>query len=85
MGAGLIAPAVIAAALVIRTAIAELRVPGSARTAWAFTRDPAAAATAAVVLGVVTVTGGGWDAAAWGLLAGALTGHLTHEARIRDR
>ncbi|MEV8293201.1 hypothetical protein ACFVLG_11560 [Streptomyces rochei] len=85
MDAGLIAPAVIGAALVIRTAIAELRAPGSARAAWAFTRDPAAAAAAAAVLGVVTVTSGSWSAFAWGLLAGALTGHLTHQTRNRDR
>ncbi|MGQ4488980.1 hypothetical protein ACN6LM_006572 [Streptomyces sp. SAS_281] len=40
MDAGLIAPAVVAAALVIRTAVAELRVLGSARAAWAFTAIP---------------------------------------------
>ncbi|MER6130023.1 nitronate monooxygenase, partial [Streptomyces sp. NPDC001795] len=40
MDAGLIAPVVIAAALVIRTAIAELRAPGTTRATWAFTPGP---------------------------------------------
>ncbi|MCX4546344.1 hypothetical protein [Streptomyces sp. NBC_01565] len=85
MDTSVILPAVIAAALVIRTAVAELRAPGSARAAWAFARDPAAAAAAVVVLAAVMVAAGTWTAAAWGLVAAVLTGHLTHQARKGDR
>ncbi|MER6358617.1 hypothetical protein ABT186_44260 [Streptomyces sp. NPDC001634] len=85
MDAGLIAPVVIAAALVIRTAIAELRAPGTTRATWAFTHDPAAVAAGITVTGVAALSGGGWPSLAWGLLAGALTGHLVHQARHRRR
>ncbi|MEW2585604.1 hypothetical protein [Streptomyces virginiae] len=76
----LLAPVIILAALVIRTALTELRQPGSARHQWAFATSPAAMAAGATVAAAITVIGVsriGWAAAAWALLAGALTAHLT--------
>ncbi|MGF0171787.1 hypothetical protein ACQF36_15160 [Streptomyces sp. Marseille-Q5077] len=80
MDSGLIAPVVFAVALAIGTAVTELRSPGSARVTWGIVRDRTAAAAGAVVMVVVTVTGGSWSGLAWGLLAGALTGRLVHQA-----
>ncbi|WP_329307990.1 hypothetical protein [Streptomyces microflavus] len=80
MDAGLIAPVVIIAFMVVRTALAELRTPGAARATWAFIRDPAAAAAAAVPVAAVLVSGSR-AVLAWGLLAGSLTGHLVHQVR----
>ncbi|MFD5842362.1 hypothetical protein [Streptomyces chartreusis] len=85
MDSGLIAPVVFAAALAIGTAVAELRSPGSARITWGLVRDRTAVAAGAIVMGVVTVTGGSWSGLAWGVLAGTLTGHLVHRARARDQ
>ncbi|KPC85458.1 hypothetical protein ADL35_14750 [Streptomyces sp. NRRL WC-3753] len=84
MDAGLITPAVIIAALVVRTALTELRSPGTARTTWAFARNWAAATAGAAVAAGVTLAGGDPGALAWGLLAGALTGHLVHQVRSPD-
>lgn len=80
MDSALIAPVVFAAALAIGTAVTELRSPGSARVTWGLVRDRTAVAAGAVVMMVVTVTGGGWSGLAWGVLAGVLTGHLVHRA-----
>ncbi|MFI7358958.1 hypothetical protein ACIBTP_34130 [Streptomyces avidinii] len=77
---------VITAALVIRTAIGELRRPGSARLQWAFAADGralaggAAAAAATVLLGWQQA---GPAALAWALLVGALTAHLVHHGTHR--
>jgi hypothetical protein len=78
--ASLLAPLIILAALVIRTAIAEIRHPGSARRQWAFATSRRAIAAGGLV--AVSVTGigwsqAGWAAVAWALLAGALTASLT--------
>jgi hypothetical protein len=79
--ASLIAPVTVVALLVIRTALVEMRHPGSARRQWCFLarrRPMTAGATVAVLLCV-----GGWRAAgiasvAWAVLAGALVAHVVH-------
>ncbi|MFG2523510.1 hypothetical protein [Streptomyces sp. NPDC048527] len=81
MDASLMAPATVVAMLVIRTALVEIRHPGSARRQWCFlarSRPMTAGATAAVLL-----SAGGWRAAgiaalAWAVLAGALVAHIVH-------
>ncbi|MFE5922565.1 hypothetical protein ACWCQZ_03890 [Streptomyces sp. NPDC002285] len=85
MDSGLIVPVVFAAALVIGIAVTELRSPGSARVTWGIVRDRTAVAAGAIVMVVVTVTGGSWSGLAWGVLAGTLTGHLVHRARRHDQ
>ncbi|MFK4101495.1 hypothetical protein ACI2L1_15700 [Streptomyces sp. NPDC019531] len=82
-GSSLRAPAIVAAALVIRTAVGELRHPGSAREQWAFATDRRAVAAAAVV--VLGWQQAGPATAAWALLIGALTAHLVHRDWDRDR
>ncbi|MGW7327095.1 hypothetical protein ACWGIU_00365 [Streptomyces sp. NPDC054840] len=77
--ASLLAPVIVIAALVIRTAITELRHPGSARRQWAFATNPRAIASGATVAAATVLIGGarfGW-AAAWALLAGALAAFVT--------
>ncbi|WP_031151769.1 hypothetical protein OHA91_37045 [Streptomyces erythrochromogenes] len=71
--------AIIVAALVIRTAVAELRAPGSARRQWAFLTDRrawAVAAGAALVLGAFGWATAGPTAALWAALAGLLVASL---------
>ncbi|MFF5160689.1 hypothetical protein ACFY3N_31450 [Streptomyces sp. NPDC000348] len=83
---GLLAPAIIAAALVIRTAIGELRSPGSARAQWAFATDRRALAAGIVAAAATRLLGRpqmGLPVAAWALLIGTLTAHLTHHAARR--
>jgi hypothetical protein len=81
--AALLPVAVITAALVIKTAVHEIRRPGSARRQWAFVKDlravagGAATAVATVLLGRPQV---GAAAVAWALLVGALTAELVHHA-----
>ena len=83
--ASVLAPVIVMAALVIRTAIAEIRQPGSARQQWAFTTD-SRAMTAGVLVALATAGIGshhvGWAAVAWAVLTGALTafmvGQTTH-------
>ena len=84
--ASLLAPAIIMTALVIKTALGELRQPGSARRQWAFATDRHALAAGAIA--AVTTVLLGWQeigaaAAAWALLIGALTAHLIHEGTRR--
>ncbi|MFG2456531.1 hypothetical protein ACGFWE_05600 [Streptomyces sp. NPDC048523] len=77
----LLAPAIVAAALVIRTAVGELRHPGSAREQWAFAASRRAVAAGATTAAAVVLLGwhqAGPAAAAWALLIGALTAHLVH-------
>lgn len=80
MNAGVLAPAVVIAALVVRSAVAELRIPGTARAEWSFACDPVAVTAAVVVSAMTAAVSASWPATAWGLLAAALTGHLTHTA-----
>ncbi|MEN8656148.1 PGPGW domain-containing protein [Streptomyces sp. 21So2-11] len=75
-----LAPVIVIAALVIRTALTELRHPGSARRQWAFATRPRAMAAGATAAAATVLIGGsryGWAAAAWALLIGALTAFLT--------
>ncbi|MFD5786768.1 hypothetical protein ACFWH1_09040 [Streptomyces sp. NPDC127037] len=77
--ASLLAPVIIIAALVIRTAFTEFRHPGSARRQWAFATSRRAMAAGGVVAVSVTAIGwsqAGWAAVAWALLTGVLTAHL---------
>ncbi|GHE63160.1 hypothetical protein [Streptomyces capitiformicae] len=81
MDASLVAPVTVVAMLVIRTALVEMRHPGSARRQWCFLarrRPMTAGAAVAVLLSV-----GGWRAAgiasvAWTVLAGTLVAHIVH-------
>lgn len=76
----LLAPVIVIAALVIRTALTEFRDPGSARRQWAFVTNARAMAAGATVAAATILIGGqrfGWAAAAWALLAGALTAFVT--------
>ncbi|CUM36799.1 hypothetical protein BN2537_2563 [Streptomyces venezuelae] len=80
----LLGAAVILALLVIRTAVQELREPGSARREWACLRD-----RRAVVLGTVTVLvlgAVGWTftgpaALPWAALAGLLATRISTNGR----
>lgn len=70
---------VVAAALVIRTAIGEMRRPGSAREQWAFAtrgRALAAGVAAAVAVAVMGWPQAGEAALAWAVLVGALVAFL---------
>ncbi|WP_217212902.1 hypothetical protein [Streptomyces sp. AC550_RSS872] len=63
------------AVLVIKTAVMQLRDPGSARREWAFVTDGVALAggvLTAVVVGAVGWSYGGNGAVAWALLVGLL-------------
>ncbi|MET9852104.1 hypothetical protein ABZY57_03975 [Streptomyces sp. NPDC006450] len=76
----LLTPLIIIAALVIRTALTELRHPGSARRLWAFATSPkamAAGASVAAATVLIAATHYGWVVAAWALLIGGLTAYLT--------
>ncbi|USQ85644.1 hypothetical protein NFX46_18880 [Streptomyces phaeoluteigriseus] len=83
----LLAPVIVVAALVIRTAITERRHPGSARRQWAFATNAramaagatVAAATVLVAAATVLISGTrvGWAVVPWALLVGALTAFLT--------
>jgi hypothetical protein len=83
---GLLAPAVIAAALVIRTAVGELRSPGSARAQWDFASDRRALAAGTVAAAATCLLGWhqtGLSTVARALLIGTLTAHLTHHSTRR--
>ncbi|MFI1066627.1 hypothetical protein ACH4TC_32660 [Streptomyces spororaveus] len=76
----LLAPVIILAALVVRTALTELKHPGSARRQWAFVTNPKAMAAGTTVAAATVLIGGtryGWVVAAWALLAGALAAFVT--------
>ncbi|WP_331747337.1 hypothetical protein OG365_40300 (plasmid) [Streptomyces sp. NBC_00853] len=78
--ASLLAPVIVIASLVIRTAVTELRRPGSGRRQWAFATSPLAMASGATAAAATVLTGGDhyvWATAAWALLAGALVAFVT--------
>ncbi|MFE7095435.1 hypothetical protein [Streptomyces erythrochromogenes] len=80
MAVTLLTVAIILAALVIRTAVAELRAPGSARRQWAFLTDRrawAAGVGTALALGALGWATAGPTAAIWAALAGLLAASLT--------
>ncbi|MFF9981270.1 hypothetical protein [Streptomyces erythrochromogenes] len=75
-----LAPVIVIAALVIRSALTELRHPGSARRQWAFATRPGPMAAGATAAAATVLIGGaryGWTAAAWALLIGTLAAFLT--------
>lgn len=79
MGPSLIAPVAVIAMLVIRTALVEIRRPGSARRQWAFLTNRQAVTAGATVILLLSAVGwrtAGFVSAAWALLAGALVAHL---------
>ncbi|WP_405638820.1 hypothetical protein [Streptomyces sp. NBC_00019] len=81
MGPSLIAPVAVSAMLVIRTALMEIRHPGSARRQWAFLTNRQAVTTGATVVVLLSAVGwrtAGFVSAAWALLAGALVAHLVN-------
>ncbi|GGR81910.1 hypothetical protein GCM10010269_21360 [Streptomyces humidus] len=85
--ASLLAPVIVIAALVIRTAVTELRHPGSARRQWAFATSPRAVAAGVTVAAATALIGGaryGWAAVAWALLAGVLAAFVTGSAASAD-
>ncbi|MFF9013596.1 hypothetical protein ACF09C_11610 [Streptomyces sp. NPDC014870] len=78
-GPALLGTAVVVAILVIRTAIREMREPGSARREWAALRQRrslAIAAATALVLGTVGWAQSGPAAAPWAVLAGLLAARI---------
>ncbi|WP_327681545.1 hypothetical protein [Streptomyces sp. NBC_00467] len=75
----LLTVAIVFAVLVIRTAVAELRKPGSARIQWAFVTNAQAVTTgavAAVMLGLLGWRSSGYGALAWAVLVGVLVAFL---------
>lgn len=85
--ASLLAPAIIIAALVVRTALDELRHQGTAREQWAFATDRRAVAAGATTAGATILLGwhqAGPASVAWALLIGALTAHLVHRDEGRS-
>ncbi|MFE7765959.1 hypothetical protein [Streptomyces sp. NPDC057438] len=84
--ASLLAPAIVIAALLVRTALGELRHRGTAREQWAFAADRRAAAAGATTAAATILLGwhqAGPAAVAWALLIGALTAHLVHRDEHR--
>ncbi|MGW6857606.1 hypothetical protein [Streptomyces xanthophaeus] len=71
--------AMVVAALVVRTAVAEIRRPGSGRSRWKFLTNPRALATGgltALLLGLLGWVTAGPVAAAWAVLASALVAYV---------
>lgn len=84
--ASLVAPVIVIAALIIKTALGELRHPGSAREEWAFATDRMALAAGATAATAVVLLGwrhAGLAAVAWALIVGTLTAQLVHRAATR--
>ncbi|NGO07524.1 hypothetical protein G5C60_07605 [Streptomyces sp. HC44] len=81
MDASLMAPVTVVAMVVIRTALVEMRHPGSTRRQWCFLarRQPmTAGATAAVLLSLVGRQAAGIASVVWALVAGALVAHVVN-------
>ncbi|WP_405905281.1 MULTISPECIES: hypothetical protein [unclassified Streptomyces] len=79
MDPSLIAPVAVVAMLAIRTALAEIRDPGSARQHWSFLCNRRAIAVGAATASILSV--GGWQAAGfaampWAVLAGTLVAYI---------
>ncbi|MFJ7586854.1 hypothetical protein ACIQZO_05555 [Streptomyces sp. NPDC097617] len=84
MGATLLAVTVVLAALVIRTAVAELREPGSGRRQWTFLSDRralCAGALTAVILGMLGWLHAGPEGAVWAGLAAVLVAFTVPQGR----
>ncbi|MFI7357870.1 hypothetical protein ACIBTP_28600 [Streptomyces avidinii] len=79
MAITLLSIVIVVAALVIRTAIAEIRRPGSGRRHWRFLTDPRAlaiGALTALLLGLLARATAGPVAVAWAVLAGVLVAYV---------
>jgi hypothetical protein len=79
MDSSLSAPVAFAAMPAIRTAVTEIRQPGSGRAQWSFLtnrRAAAAGAAAALLLSVAGWRAGGYTAMAWAVLAGTLVAYI---------
>ncbi|MER6996634.1 hypothetical protein [Streptomyces sp. NPDC000410] len=79
-GPALLGTAVVVALLIIRTAVREMREPGSARREWSALRQRrvlATAAATAVVLGAVGWAYSGPAAVPWAVLAGLLATRIS--------
>ncbi|MET9426552.1 MULTISPECIES: hypothetical protein [unclassified Streptomyces] len=87
MDPSVVTVAVIAAALVVRTTVAELREPGSARREWAFVTNShamAAGTVAALLLGIVGWLAMGYAAVAWSTLACVLVASIVNRRPPQD-
>lgn len=84
----ILACVIIAAALAVRTALAEWREPGSARKQWRFLSNPIAAAGGGIVFAslaaAVLVSGKPLPYLAWALLAGLLAALIADQVAKRD-
>ncbi|MEU6312520.1 hypothetical protein [Streptomyces sp. NPDC047014] len=86
MEATVLLVALVLAALVISTAVEELRTPGRGRARWAFLRDGRALAAGAILVLVLGCFGwilGGGQGLLWACLAGFLAAYATN-SRGRD-
>ncbi|MEV6578640.1 hypothetical protein AB0M92_10835 [Streptomyces sp. NPDC051582] len=84
MGATLLVAAMVIAALVVRTALAELREPGSGRRQWMFLTDRravSAGALIALVLGLLGWRQAGVEGLVWAGLAGILVAFVMGQGR----
>ncbi|MBT2407871.1 MULTISPECIES: hypothetical protein [unclassified Streptomyces] len=80
----LLVAAIVLAGLVIRTALAELREPGSARYQWAFLSDARALWTGAViglVLGLLGWQHAGGEGIVWAAIAALLAAFVAGSGR----
>ncbi|CAL9660678.1 hypothetical protein SUDANB105_06997 [Streptomyces sp. enrichment culture] len=84
IGPAALAVSVVLVLLVIRTAVAELKAPGSARREWAFLRDVRALATGLTALTVFAVLGwaiSGPASLPWAALVGLLVARIEHSTK----
>ncbi|MGW6972106.1 hypothetical protein [Streptomyces sp. NPDC054952] len=80
----LVVVAIVVAALVVKTAVAELREPGAGRVQWTFLRDVralAAGVCTAVLLGLVGWIQAGGEGVLWAALAGVLVAFAVGRGR----
>ncbi|MGC0328021.1 hypothetical protein RKD23_001011 [Streptomyces sp. SAI-170] len=84
IGPATLAVSVVLALLVIRTAVAELKDPGTARREWAFLRHARALATGLTALTLFAVLGwaiSGPASLPWAALVGLLVARIEHGTR----
>ncbi|MFI5666305.1 hypothetical protein [Streptomyces sp. NPDC051704] len=85
MGTTLVVAAIVIAAVVVRTAVAELREPGSGRRQWSFLSDSralSAGAITALVLGLLGWRQAGGEGVVWAGLAGILVAFALGQGRL---
>ncbi|GGS97953.1 hypothetical protein GCM10010222_44580 [Streptomyces tanashiensis] len=79
MGPALLGTAIVLALLVVRTAVRELKAPGSARSEWSFLRDPTAmtlGAATGLLCGILAWALSGPAGLPWAVLAGLLVARI---------